>query len=86
MRGLSGGSRRIAGGLCSQITAFQHEAKAIPQLSDMDRAEIDGPDRVDCDGTRFVGSETETKFTKSPVVTISYRKAMSNMPHSPLNK
>jgi hypothetical protein len=35
-------------GLRSQITAFQREAKAIPQLSDMDRTEIDDPDRVDC--------------------------------------
>jgi hypothetical protein len=40
-------------GLCSQIAAFHREAKSHPQLSDMDRTKIDGPDRVDRDGTPF---------------------------------
>jgi hypothetical protein len=37
------------------ITTCQREAKAIPLISGTDRAEICGPDRVDCDGTRFAG-------------------------------
>ena len=37
------------------ITICQRAAKAIPLISDTDRAETSGTDRADCDGTRFAG-------------------------------
>jgi len=37
------------------ITICQRAAKAIPLISDTDRAETFGTDRADCDGTRFAG-------------------------------
>src|SRR5207248_9075164 len=37
------------------ITICQRAAKAIPLISDTDRAETSGMDRADCDGTRFAG-------------------------------
>src|SRR5262249_52183161 len=37
------------------ITICQRVAKAIPLISDTDRAETSGTDRADCDGTRFAG-------------------------------
>ena len=43
-------------------TTFQREAKAIPQLSGTDPAEISAPDRVDCDETRFA----ESRFWRMP--------------------
>jgi hypothetical protein len=41
--------------LFCRVTTCQREAKAIPLISGMDRAEMSGSDRVDCDGTRFAG-------------------------------
>ena len=37
------------------ITICQRAAKAIPLVSDTDRAETSGMDRADCDGSRFAG-------------------------------
>jgi hypothetical protein len=50
MKGLSGRSRRIAG-CAARSWLSSARQKAIPHLSDMDRAKIDGSDRVDRDGT-----------------------------------
>ena len=37
------------------ITIYQRAVKAIPLISDRDRAETSGTDRAGCDGTRFAG-------------------------------